>query len=182
MKTTFLNQKRMNILIFDDKRHFMNKITVTLLVLPFLLLAFKGQAQSISKKIKKVQWLQGDWKRDTNKGKVYESWGKPFNNEINGKSYKINDGDTLILETIRIVEEEGKLYYIPTVSNQNEGKPVRFTMTKLNRKLMRFENPDHDFPQVISYFKQDNFSLIAKISATNEGKTRVVEFSMERLK
>ena len=71
--------------------------------------------------IKKTQWLIGTWENKTLKGTIYETWKKISDNELSGMSYIVKDKDTIVFETIRLVQEQEVLFYIPTVKNQNDG-------------------------------------------------------------
>src|SRR5690606_29225029 len=93
-----------------------------------------------------------------------ESWTKTSDTEFAGKSYILKEKDTVIFETIRLVQEKDGLFYIPTVRNQNDNLPVRFALKAISDTEMVFENPKHDFPQIISYTKITSDSLVAEIS------------------
>jgi hypothetical protein len=45
-----------------------------------------------------------------------------------------------------------------------------------------FENPQHDFPQRISYTLKGDGKLTAAIAGSKNGKTRRVEFNYQRVK
>lgn len=130
----------------------------------------------------KADWLIGTWEIKSSKGILYESWKKISNNEFDGKSYIIKDSDTLLLETIQLINQSGQKFYIPTVKNQNEGLPVRFEAKIFTKDSLLFENQSHDFPQNISYTKITKDSIIAKISGIVNGELRSRIFNMRRIK
>lgn len=132
--------------------------------------------------IQKAEWLIGTWENKTKKGSIYETWTKADNNELLGKSYTVKDKDTIIFENIRLVQENEKLFYTPTVNNQNDGLPVRFAAKTISANQLVFENPEHDFPQIITYTKITSDSLIAEISGTKNGQKRKQTFPMKRVK
>ncbi|MFL1896637.1 DUF6265 family protein [Aquimarina sp. 2-A2] len=129
--------------------------------------------------IKKAEWLKGTWENKTSKGSVYETWSKSRENEFNGKSYIVKDKDTIIFETIKLVQEQNGLFYIPRVKNQNENLPVRFLAKTISETQLVFENLQHDFPQTISYTKITSDSLVAEISGTKNGQQRKQTFPMK---
>lgn len=136
-----------------------------------------------SNELKKLEWLIGTWINKTPKGDMYETWTKKSASEFQGKSYYLKEKDTVILESVQLVEKEKKLYYIVSVSGQNKELPVSFASTKNpDPSHLVFENLQHDFPQRISYKKIDKDALIAEISATKNGKTKKVTFPMQRMK
>lgn len=132
--------------------------------------------------IKKAAWLIGTWENKTSKGSIYETWGKVSGHEFSGKSYIVKEKDTIIFENLRLVQEQGGLYYIPTVKNQNEGLPVRFAAKTVSAAQLIFENPKHDFPQIIAYTKIGADSLVAEISGTKNGQVRKQRFPMKRVR
>ena len=144
------------------------------------LLALSSWSFRVDSKIEKVKWLMGVWENKTQRGSIYESWTTVNKMEISGKSFVVKEGDTMVFENIRIVEEADNLFYIPIVKNQNEGLPVRFAMTSLTDTNMVFENPAHDFPQKISYTKINADSLVAMISGLRNGQERQQVFPMKR--
>lgn len=132
--------------------------------------------------IKKAEWLIGSWENKTRRGSIYETWIKVSDTEFSGKSYILNEKDTVVLENIRILQEGQKLFYIPTVKHQNDGLPVRFVLKAISDTSMVFENLQHDLPQVISYAKNGANALIAEISGMKNGQERKQTFPMIRIK
>ncbi len=132
--------------------------------------------------IKKAEWLIGTWENKTPKGSIYETWSKEHDNEFSGKNYIVNGKDTLVFETIRLVQEQDGLYYIPTVKGQNNNSPVRFSTKTILEDQLVFENPEHDFPQIISYTRITADSLVAQISGSKNGQKREQAFPMKRVK
>ncbi len=133
-----------------------------------------------AQRVKNAKWLIGTWESKTKKGLTYESWSKVSDTELAGRSYLIKGKDTIILETIRLVRERHQIFYVPTVTQQNKGLPVKFALKKMTGDYMEFENPEHDFPQLITYRKIGPDSLIAEISGTLNGQKHTREFGMKR--
>ena len=132
--------------------------------------------------IKKAEWLIGTWENKTPKGSIYETWSKASDNELTGKSYIVKEQDTIVFEKIRLVQEQDGLFYIPTVKNQNDSLPVRFAAKTISETKLVFENPQHDFPQIISYTKINADSLVAEISGSKNGQELKQTFPMKRVK
>lgn len=131
--------------------------------------------------ITKAEWLTGTWENKTARGSIYETWNKTSETELAGKSYIVKEKDTVVFENIRLVQEKDGLFYIPAVKNQNDGLPVRFANKTISETQLVFENPQHDFPQVISYTKITPDSLVAEISGTKNGRERRQLFPMKRV-
>jgi len=132
--------------------------------------------------IEKAEWLIGTWENKTQRGSIYETWSKTADNEFSGKSYIVKEQDTIVFETIRLAQEQDGLFYIPNVKNQNDGLPVHFATKTISETQLVFENPQHDFPQIISYTKISADSLVAEISGTKNGQERKQTFPMKRVK
>lgn len=132
--------------------------------------------------IEKAEWLIGTWENKTSRGSIYETWIKANDNEFSGKSYVVKEQDTIVFETIKLVQEQNGLFYVPTVKNQNEGLPVRFSTKTISETQLVFENLQHDFPQIISYTKITSDSLVAEISGTKNGQEKKQTFPMKRVK
>ena len=129
----------------------------------------------------KATWLLGTWENKTARGSMYETWKKVSDRELAGKSYALNENDTIVFETVQLIQNEKGMFYIPTVKNQNNGMPITFTLTKISDTSMTFENSQHDFPQKISYTKITTDSLVAEISGIRNGSKRSQTFPMKKL-
>lgn len=153
-----------------------------LFFLIFCLMVFSNWAVGQNNTIKKAEWLIGTWENKTSQGSIYETWVKISDNELSGKSFALKEKDTIVFETIQLVQEQSGLFYIPAVKNQNNNKPVRFAVKTISDNKLVFENPQHDFPQIISYTKIGADSAVAEISGIKKGKESKQLFPMKRLK
>lgn len=145
-----------------------------------LLFACQPRVDHRYAQLSKTSWLIGTWQKQSAKGILTESWQQLDDSTFVGRSFFVNNGDTVSSEFIRLEHRNGKLYYIPTVADQNEGKPIIFTQTSLKDSSVTFENPEHDFPQKIYYQFQKPDSLIAEVSAMANGSQKSIVFRMER--
>lgn len=129
-----------------------------------------------------AEWLIGTWQCTSAEGISYETWAKASEQEYVGKSYMLAEKDTVVFENIRLVQEQDGLFYIPAVTDQNKGLPIRFAGTTFSANVFVFENPEHDFPQRISYTKIGADSLVAEISGKKDGQELKQSFPMKRVK
>jgi hypothetical protein len=127
-----------------------------------------------------ASWLLGVWVYQSPKGDIFESWKKLNDSSFVGHSYTMAGSDTITAEEIRLVERNGEVNYIPSVPDQNMGLPVKFKMTSMTDNELIFENPQHDFPQRISYQRLTDDSLVAEISGLMKGENRSQRFPMHR--
>ena len=95
-----------------------------------------------------------------------------------GMNRTVRDGNTVFFEYLRIVEEEdGWAGLIASPSGQ---ETARFKMVDQGAHHVVFENPDHDFPQRISYRLMENGKLLGHIEGKENGKSRAADFPMTR--
>ena len=157
------------------KKHLLLTASI-LCILVFLSWTYQTQDQ-----INRAIWLIGTWENRTPRGSVYESWKRIDANELYGFSYSLNGKDTVIFEEIELIQDQDSLFYIPTVKNQNDGLPIQFAMTSMTDTSMVFRHPYHDFPQVITYRRIHEDSLVASIYGEHGGESRTIEFPMKRI-
>ena len=132
--------------------------------------------------LQKASWLIGEWQNNSVEGNASEIWEKKNDSTFFGKNYFVLGKDTVSSETITLEQNGNHLFYIPTVSGQNFGKPVKFILTSFHSSQLIFENSKHDFPQKISYTLISKDSLLAEISGTVDGKRFSQKFPMARVK
>lgn len=132
--------------------------------------------------IEKANWLIGTWENKTKRGSIYETWTKASDVQFTGKSYALKNNDTTVFETFELVQKQNSLFYIPTVKNQNNNLPVSFSLQSISDDKLVFENPEHDFPQIISYTRVTPDSLVAEISGKNNGQERKQTFPMKKIR
>ena len=105
---------------------------------------------------------------------MIERWEIKNDSTFTGKSFMLEaDGSKHILENIEIVYRMHEMFYIPTVENQNNRKPVKFKLV-INNNSFTAVNNEHDYPKKISYSLYGNDSLHAKI---DDGEDVPVKFS-----
>jgi len=132
-------------------------------------------------RLEKAEWLLGRWENCHKNDCFSETWTKDGADAYEANTFLVSEGDTLFSEYSHL-EETGKgLQCVISVQGQNQEKPVTFKMTKQTEDLMVFENPEHDFPQVITYQHKGD-SAIAEISGMQKGKFKKERFGMKRVK
>ena len=158
------------------------KITAKIGIALVGLMVIYAWTANLTTELEKAQWLIGTWENKTKRGSLYETWSKTSPKAFTGMSFILKDQDTIVFETIKLVEEHGKLLYIPTVTNQNAGLPVKFSSKTISERTLVFINHNHDYPQMISYTKISNDSLVAAISGIKNGQEHKQLFPMKRVK
>lgn len=117
-----------------------------------------------------LQRLNGTWKKFG--VQQYEKWEPESANTMRGEGFSlISNTERDTAERLRIVQQEdGNIVYQATVAGQNAGATIDFPLTFFTTNSWTFENPEHDFPQKIEYWLQDDQTLRVSISGgDNEG-------------
>lgn len=152
----------------------MPRMKYVIVVISLILAACKTSFQ-----LSDLNWFLGKWQ--INESKSYEEWKKMDDNLFKGVGYKIRKNDTLVTETIEIVQRGKDLFYIPTVTGQNDGKPVEFKLVSYKKGKIIFENKNHDFPQRIIYIKTGDDLINARIEGVKQGIFSQVEFKLNKI-
>ncbi len=135
----------------------------------YFICLFMGN-QVAAQQTKSLQWMLGVWKISTPQGQVMEIWELKDDSTLKGRSVLVKPNkDTIPQEKIEMAFRNGEWYYIPTVANQNEGKPVSFKVIFLRANEFVSENPTHDFPQRIAY-RRIKQNMYASIEGSKNGR------------
>ncbi|RZJ52502.1 MAG: hypothetical protein EOO44_11605 [Flavobacterium sp.] len=154
------------------------KITLLALLLAFVSCQKKETVEK--DKIKIADWLIGNWENKNPDGVLTENWQKVNDSTFSATSYFIKGKDTLHLERIILSQKGETLTYSATVNGQNDNKAIDFPSTSETENKLVFENPQHDYPQKISYTKGANNTLTAEISGKLQGKMSTEKFIMTK--
>jgi hypothetical protein len=127
--------------------------------------------------------LSGTWMVSDGEGGSYEVWSKSVGDSMIGRAYKLSGpSDTIVSERIVLKKDGETLWYIPTVTGQNNAQPVRFKLITYNDSAFTFENKEHDFPQRVIYRFINNDSIVATIEGLDSSVRRYFDFYYTRMK
>jgi hypothetical protein len=140
-----------------------------------------------------LSWLLGDWQQSSDKLIISEHWQQtsPMTFEGLGVSERrtaatetaaaavtISDkaalsntpsNTAISTESLRLVAMSDEIFFIAKVASNP--LPVAFKLTQCANKMAVFENPQHDFPQTLSYqlshSPQGDKQLKVKVFAAN---------------
>ena len=158
-------------------------IRIWLLAGSFLGIVATGYSQPFSENdFKALEGLEGLWKMETSRGAIYEKWQAKTNNKMTGRSYRINNTDTIVMERIELYREGNDIIYRPVVSNQNNQQAVSFRLISITDGRYVFENKAHDFPQRIIYKIVSKDAVHARIEGIRNGQERGSDFRYSRVK
>ena len=146
-------------------------------LIPVLVLVVSAAQASSGFTVADASWLAGCWTQRSETRQYDEQWMQPAGGTLIGTSRTVSRGRTSAWEFLQLRQDGSDVHYIATPSNQAE---TRFKLTEARDGYLKFENPAHDFPQVITYTRRDDGSLLAQISGSMNGQTRVIDFPMQR--
>ena len=125
-----------------------------------------------------LNWLAGCWKSSNSKFETREHWMPASGNMMVGISHTVSDGKTIGYEYLRIEENDGKLIYIAVPSGQKE---TSFYQSEITDKKIVFVNPDHDFPQRITYYLLNDGSIHARVEGEKNGELNGFDIFFEQV-
>jgi hypothetical protein len=148
-------------------------LTATLLLVPAFTFA------QASARVAALDWMSGTWVQHAEgKERVAESWLGPGNGLMVAVNLTTWPSGKKSYEFLRIADTAEGFSYFASPGGKS---PVEFKVKETGDKRVVFENPAHDFPQRIFYWR-DGEHLVARIEGSIKGKERSEEwrFSRER--
>lgn len=146
----------------------------------FIIISIAVFVTSCNENINNFNRLEGNWEDKNVEGKFVENWKLINDTLISGSSYMIQSNDTIFSEKIKLVSRGGKIYYIPAVSDQNDGKGIEFCLLSRKSNKWVFENKKHDFPTRIMYEFKGKDSLIVNVDGKENGKYQKYTFNLKK--
>jgi len=134
-------------------------------------------AEPKGKSLADLSFMVGSWRQSTETAEIEEHW-LPAKGEMMlglGRTVRKN-GKPTAFEFLRIAPSKAGLSYFASP----QGRPAtEFPLVELAKDKAVFENPQHDFPQRISY-SRDGESLKARIEGTIKGQKQSEEWTWEK--
>ncbi len=143
------------------------------------------EATTIASKVNLLdtaKWFIGTWQNQTSDGLFTEQWNQKNDSVYSAISTVIVNKDTVFYESISLEQKDDSLYYIVSVKDQNKELPVSFKLISVTDNQLVFENAKHDFPSKITYSKIKEDSIVAFISGLIDGKEKIEQFPMKKIK
>ena len=114
-----------------------------------------------------LAWLAGSWTGASQGIEMEEHWTAPKGNSMVGLHRDVGKGRTLVFEFLRIEQRGDQIVYLSMPNGRSPATP--FPLKEMSGTRVVFENPTHDFPQRIIYWKDGN-DLRARIEGSQNGK------------
>lgn len=132
-----------------------------------------GRQSGTAAGIEQLAWISGSWEGAAGRAQIEEHWTPVAGGTILGVGRTIAGGKTVFFEYLRIESRGDGIYYVA----QPLGRPgTSFQLTRLEGQEAVFENPQHDHPQRITYRRNPDGSLTARIEGDREGRRPPQEF------
>jgi hypothetical protein len=114
-----------------------------------------------------LSWMTGSWSGVVRGIEMEEHWTAAKGNSMIGIHRDVGKGRTLSFEFLRIEQQGDQLVYLSMPNGRSPATP--FPLKEVAGTRVVFENPAHDFPQRIIYWKDGN-DLRARIEGAVNGK------------
>jgi hypothetical protein len=125
-------------------------------------------------KIEDLAWLSGDWETAPGRMQTDEHWTKVSGGSLIGMSRTVAGGRTVFFEYLRIEARGSEIFYVAHPKARTPG--TDFKLARLNSQEAVFENPAHDFPKRITYRRNADGSLTARVEGDGTEKEKPQEF------
>ena len=152
---------------------------LSLLLVMTVLFPVQNRATPARAAIADLGWLAGDWGGTLGRATIEERWTPAAGGAMLAVSRTIKDDRLAAFEFLRIVERDGGLVYI---AQPNGRPPTEFVLTGLTADSATFENPAHDFPQMVRYTRRPDGSLEARISGAGGERPQAFVFTRQASK
>jgi hypothetical protein len=125
--------------------------------------------------------IEGLWELNSDGMISYEQWKVNSDGSLQGVDFAFGTkGDTVYFESLEIIRRDNDVFYVASVMDQNERKPIFFKMTEWTRNVFVFENKEHDFPQKIIYYIKNDSQFNAVIEGPDKDKIKSIEFKFTK--
>jgi len=126
------------------------------------------QAAESKAELEQLSWMAGTWKGKVKGTVMEEHWTAPGGGIMLGLHRDIRPDGGAFFEYLRIeVGPEGIAY----VASPRGGPATAFLLKSAGEKSVVFENLEHDFPQRILYWLDEEGALVARIEGEENGET-----------
>jgi hypothetical protein len=124
--------------------------------------------------------LQGNWECVSAESGQCESWSVVGEKEYLGMGYVLDGPDTIFVENLSIVFENGNWVFRTKTGDIMD--PIPFQLNFQNKSRVEFVNPTMDFPKKIGYEVFSTDSMQSYYEGPRDGQNVRVMFDMVRTK
>lgn len=125
-----------------------------------------------------LAFMGGCWQGREGQAQLDEHWLSPAGGSMLGVS-RVVAGERTVFSEFMEIREQASGAIVMTVQLGMGKTPVAFKLTALEAESATFENPEHDFPQRLRYWKQDGL-LMARVDGKQGGAPKAEDFRFTR--
>lgn len=123
-----------------------------------------------------LKLLDGDW--TTYEGSLFnESWEVINDSLLKGVGFSLLGSDTVFSEKLLLKREGDSVYYGAMTGTNNSY--AFFKLKEAKYRYWVFQNPDHDYPNIITYEFEDD-TLLEAITSNIRGNKKIT-FKLKRV-
>ena len=120
-----------------------------------------------------ASWLAGCWEASNGGTVTQENWMEPLGGMMLGMNRVVKGDGIQGYEFLILTAFDSALVYEARPSGQ---PPAEFRSTEVQEDMIRFENPEHDFPRRITYVLKDTDSLEVRVDNGRDGEGFALRF------
>ncbi len=145
-------------------------------------LALKAQIEEAPQIFRELRVLDGVWFMAQDRGDRLEIWKLENDSTLSGREVRIKaeDGDTVLLKSMRIERRGDTIVYYLTLRGLNNNRPLPYELVLADREGYWFENTEQDNPQRIRYRLLGRRELQVYLEGKRGNRTVTEEFVFER--
>lgn len=130
------------------------------------------------KTVASLAFMSGCWHGQQGDARLEEHWLSPAGDGLLGVSRVVAGGRTVFREFMEIRQQPGGEIVMSVQLGLGKA-PVAFTLSELGPEAATFENPAHDFPQRLRYWKEGGL-LRARVDGRQQGTPKAEDFEYTR--
>lgn len=161
----------------------MKNIFIVALVLLACNNAEKKEVATVQKKTFPSSWIVGKWMAKDSSATLTETWSMLNDSTLESNVWKYSGSDSVLSEILHISFDRSGTFFRPIMIDNNRNINVVFSLNSLDTNELAFENFSNNFPQIISYKKIHQDSIVATIrNADTSSNTMKVSWGYKRVK
>lgn len=126
--------------------------------------------------LNELAWMTGYWTADQDATRAEEVWLAPRGRLMLGLHRDVTGDTRTFFEYLRIEERDDACVYVASPRGKSA---TEFRLVEMGSGRAVFENPVHDFPQRIIYWREGE-TLHARIENVNVGEDRTMQWTWHR--
>lgn len=115
-----------------------------------------------------LAWITGSWVMEKGDLRVEEHWTEPRAGTMFGVGRTMKGDRTVFFEFLRIESTPDGIVYFASPRGRAPATP--FKAVEIADGKAVFENPDHDFPNRVTYWRAADGSLAARVDGKRNGR------------